>query len=379
MCRYCCREMTSAHGCVEAPLHCDSKPVRRIPFGSERGFDHLGRCGDCGVVRDSFHHPGCDVERCPCCFGQAIMCWCDFDERLLEEDEDEETFDVDELIARCTGVPEDEDPRGAVTGLPVRSLIASLRMRHRLELHRLAAVAEDRADDDVVVLVVHALDRHRATDGSLGLCRPDVVAAVHRVGFLVEDHGLEPVEGVPAALAAVLRWESEVGLGSRADPLDALLEPLVAHFGLGDATRPHVCQCFAPHDPWCPDDHRLLPVRSGHIVHARRPRRRDDGAAATAFAAFVEALSRYRQVQPPALDLLGSVSGLRRIGRLWAFGDAERPGRYDALYLTDDGTAHVTRPDRRYRTGYRWCPVPPFDVGWQVCRRGHERPPTAVA
>lgn len=51
----------------------------RIPFGDEReGFfveDHE-HCHDCAVMKGELHVPGCDVERCPACGGQAIGCDC---------------------------------------------------------------------------------------------------------------------------------------------------------------------------------------------------------------------------------------------------------------------------------------------------------------
>lgn len=40
------------------------------------------KCHDCGVTDGNYHHPGCDVERCPRCRGQLISCGC-----LDKEDE----------------------------------------------------------------------------------------------------------------------------------------------------------------------------------------------------------------------------------------------------------------------------------------------------
>lgn len=54
----------------------DGVKYKRIPY------DGKGRCHDCGVARGGLHHPGCDMERCPRCKGQAISCDC-----LNEEDE----------------------------------------------------------------------------------------------------------------------------------------------------------------------------------------------------------------------------------------------------------------------------------------------------
>ena len=38
------------------------------------------RCGDCGVERGGYHHPGCDVEECPLCRTQLLSCDCLDDE-----------------------------------------------------------------------------------------------------------------------------------------------------------------------------------------------------------------------------------------------------------------------------------------------------------
>lgn len=67
----------------------DGRRMRRVRYGHERWGSNAEEraCHDCAVLQGELHVPGCDMERCPSCGGQAFVCSCDIIE--LREIKDE--------------------------------------------------------------------------------------------------------------------------------------------------------------------------------------------------------------------------------------------------------------------------------------------------
>jgi hypothetical protein len=64
--------MLEAKSCIFTPIAFGEEEFDPIPYAPDD--DH--RCHDCGTMPGGFHHPGCDMERCPKCSGQLISCGC---------------------------------------------------------------------------------------------------------------------------------------------------------------------------------------------------------------------------------------------------------------------------------------------------------------
>lgn len=78
-CKYCNQEMTDLDKITCTITHIwdlltGQIYARPIYEPEDKSPDH--RCHDCGIKAGGYHHPGCDVEICPKCGGQMIVCGC---------------------------------------------------------------------------------------------------------------------------------------------------------------------------------------------------------------------------------------------------------------------------------------------------------------
>jgi hypothetical protein len=381
ICSFCFDEMLAAGGCT-AVFHLHGRPVRRCPYGAEPGWGRpTRRCGDCGVLPGSLHHPGCDVERCPLCRRQAISCGCRFDEDPLDDDDELPDWAFD-LVAELN--------RNERVNLTLSSVAVDHRAVHgeRLESIRRWALASDAPFDlDVAALFVSALagaaagasnpDDDVASPRPLEVARPHVLRALRRLDVEAELGRTSLPDHTPAVAMTVLRALHHTGqLAEGSDRLESLLEPVDCHFGPpGGWTDTSWCQCFVP-----ASTPRLLAQvfvnsMAGMLVPVRLGVDRAD--ADRALVALLGSLPghEHRQWSPDESDLsfVGQLDVDGPHPRLWVFGRRDRPGRYDTLFVDDDGQAWITWPDRRYRSGIRWQPLEPAEARWRLHLTGRPR------
>jgi hypothetical protein len=78
VCEWCGQEMVNRVGCTVETYDdfADGVPTKRLRYRDKVD------CHDCGVPPGSFHHPGCDWERCPRCRRQALTCDCEKRRRM---------------------------------------------------------------------------------------------------------------------------------------------------------------------------------------------------------------------------------------------------------------------------------------------------------
>lgn len=81
VCRYCHNEMTdpATISCSrDTIVFVDGQTMAAVPYLLEdSGRSANERCHDCSVAVGGYHHPGCDMERCPRCGDrQLFLCGC---------------------------------------------------------------------------------------------------------------------------------------------------------------------------------------------------------------------------------------------------------------------------------------------------------------
>lgn len=85
VCECCGREMN--RGCRRHWYVIDGRKYEALKYGDPMENlpdDAPEHCHDCGARKGEYHHPGCDMERCPKCGAQMIVFHgCDVDDKII--------------------------------------------------------------------------------------------------------------------------------------------------------------------------------------------------------------------------------------------------------------------------------------------------------
>ena len=88
-CDCCKQEMLTADGCAYKFVKTTNGTYYKRFLVGDNDWCHkeTDRCGDCGAKYGHYHHPGCDIERCPICHGQLLSCDCDIEFFCISDEE----------------------------------------------------------------------------------------------------------------------------------------------------------------------------------------------------------------------------------------------------------------------------------------------------
>jgi len=79
ICVRCGGETADGISCLTDPISIGGKRYAPVRWGQELRPRHRyepDECRGCGTPLGGAHHPGCCLERCPACHGQALRCAC---------------------------------------------------------------------------------------------------------------------------------------------------------------------------------------------------------------------------------------------------------------------------------------------------------------
>ena len=124
-CGFCGKEMHD-NGCRRHWYRVNDKLYKAVKQGND---GNEGVCHDCGAKPGEYHHPGCDMERCPVCHAQLITCNCKGNKRALRD------CPETELLGMCMDAIDDAYRNdGDVSPETARAIVLDTMQNNRPEL-----------------------------------------------------------------------------------------------------------------------------------------------------------------------------------------------------------------------------------------------------